>query len=190
MTGQQSIQGSGRAVVLGAFVLVSLASQGCMILPWPHKVDFPCHITGKVVDDSTGEPVPGIQVYVASLPSHKTETKKDGSFELGPTTEWRYFVSFTPLPIGPLIIWAEPDWAVFHDRNNEDFGPSSHGHSGGRHFRDQSIMVYSMVRTHWGFTDSYPPEPGIIVSDLGIVKLKRFSAPDVPLPKNSSANKQ
>jgi hypothetical protein len=68
-------------------LLVSILFSGCMI---PYTVKVPS-MTGRVVDDKTGDPISGVNLMIIDYPETTTTSGPDGRFQTPGTEFWKIF---------------------------------------------------------------------------------------------------
>jgi hypothetical protein len=181
----------GRDLWLTAASLMWALASGCVVVPWPHKVDFHCDIRGRVIDDDTGAPVAGVEVFLATRPGESVVTGRDGRFALGAQRDWRLFRIALLAPWDSATSW-EMDELVFEDTwsswrmcvNQRTLEPVRVGR-----YRRQTISVYGTDADQADeFFDSLPPPRGEYHESLGTVRLTRSPFCDGDPPGSAAAS--
>src|SRR5690348_8879363 len=80
-------------------VICSCLTAGCISIPYPHRAYHYSHVSGRVVDGITKEPLENIRVKLAYA---SITTKKDGLFEFIPETRQHFVFN---VPLFPFDFW-------------------------------------------------------------------------------------
>ena len=88
-----------------AALIVLIATSGCVTTKTIESKPTTGAISGKVVDASTGEPVPGVAVIILGT-DKDTFTNDEGSYSLQAIPFGIYDIEFTMLGYQPVVVEA------------------------------------------------------------------------------------
>ena len=109
-------------------IICTILITGCVSIPYPHRAYHYSHVSGRVVDRITKEPLENINVRLAYV---TMTTKRDGLFEFVPETRQHFVFN---LPLFPFDFWDAcgdqlhlNDWDVVRNRNGSGYRSVSIG---------------------------------------------------------------
>jgi len=137
-----------------------------VIIPIPHKVTEHGTFRGRVVDEITSDPLPGINVYIGDVDGEPVATTDcDGRFAISESEGWR------PFWVVPLLPF---DFFPFCERIVLDDPCLAPAEKGWRRYRQLALEVNSYSPGNV-VGDSGKVNRGV-EDDLGSVSLKRLDA--------------
>jgi hypothetical protein len=71
------------------FTLILGLLSGC-VLPWPHTTVRMDEINGKVLDERTHAPIPGVRISLTYHPEISSKSRVDGSFKIKQINNWHF----------------------------------------------------------------------------------------------------
>jgi hypothetical protein len=154
------------APTLRAALLAALASA-CIALPIPHPVTEHGVIHGQVVDDDSGQPLPGVLVCVGSPGDEPAATTDEqGCFVIPETEAWRLLWVVPLLPIDPVRLPQVVSF-VRHGAVDTPQGP--------RVYRDLSLTLGARQPTR--IVGDRGDDNRGLQDDLGLVRMKLLEPP-------------
>ena len=137
-----------------------LTQAGCISVPYPHKVVPHARISGRVIDSNTSKPICNMRIKLAG--KTRGRTGQDGTFDLQPKEEWRFFCNVPLLPVE--FWWLGGDTVTFTDHDPDRWQKRDI-------YRQASLEVYSWpVPTLMAYSRK---ENLSIHDDLGDVPLRK-----------------